>query len=86
MKSQLISQLRAGIKLEETIRPHQWAEHERTWQARRRRGENLKLAAYYGRAKCVEAGLFSAEEAAELPPDPPRAPGGAPYRLEDSVA
>ena len=85
-KDGLISEMRAGVVEETTVLPHQWEEHERVWQARRRRGENEILARYWGRDRCVLSGFFTAAEAAELPPDPPRGPGGAPYRLEDSVA
>ena len=81
----LIAEISPGVLTQTLIRPHEWDEHDREWQAQRRLEENTVLALAWGRGRCVAEGWFTAAEAMELPPEPPPNPNGPPYRIENSV-
>jgi hypothetical protein len=81
----LIQDMSPGVLTQTLIRPEQWEQHNREWQARRRLDDNLVLAQYWGRDLCLAEGWITAEEAAELPPGPPPNPAGPPYSILRSV-
>jgi hypothetical protein len=88
MKNGLIDTVRPAVIESDVILPHQWDEHDKHWQVQRRQRENELLVRTYGLAQCVEAGLLTDAEAAELSLPAPAEPRGPkpPYRLERSVA
>jgi hypothetical protein len=52
----------------EDIAPADWDARDELWQRQVRENENIALARYFGPGPCVEAGVMTAEEAAQLPP------------------
>lgn len=80
-----IAGTRPGAYQAGVIAPDEWDAFDRVWQSRKRMGQIRLVGGHYGRAQCIEAGLFTAAEADEagLPPDPE--PGSVAYRLRNSV-
>jgi hypothetical protein len=63
-----IERMTAASYTGETILPHQWAEHDKQWQARQRITENELLSRHFGADRCITSGLFSEADRAQLDP------------------
>lgn len=68
-KGGLISEMRPAAFTQQVVGPGEWDAFDRQWRAERRRGENERLARYYGVDACVQGGLFTEDEAAVLDPE-----------------
>lgn len=80
-----IKGMHPGAYSSTVVRPDQWEEHDREWQARVRLEENRDLARYWRKDRCLAAGVITADEAQQLPPDPPPNPNLAPASSINSV-
>lgn len=67
------------------VRPHEWDEWDAQWRARIRLEDNLILARYWRRDRCLALGVITPDEWKELPPDPPPNPDLAPASSIESV-